>query len=57
MDGPVATSVLDEAFVLEHPVQHVDDDLEQSAGTGASWSSSEDEAKIREHLQALGYFE
>jgi predicted AlkP superfamily phosphohydrolase/phosphomutase len=57
MDGPVCTSVLDETFVLEQPVQYVDDELEQSPGSGPSWSSSEDEAKIREHLQALGYFE
>lgn len=57
MDGAVCTSVLDDAFLAEHPVQYVDDDPETFAGGAASWGSAEDEAKVREHLQALGYFE
>ena len=57
MDGPVCGSILDESFLAANPAQYVDDEPDTAQGHGPSWQSSEDEAKIREHLQALGYFE
>jgi hypothetical protein len=57
MDGPVCVSVLDQAFLAANPVQVVDDEPDVEEGRGSGWRSSEDETKIREHLQALGYLE
>jgi len=56
MEGPVCASLLRPDFVREHPVRYTDDDgggLRERGG----WKSSDDEARIREHLHALGYVE
>src|SRR5262249_12833159 len=56
MEGQVCTSVLRETFLRDHPVQ-VSDDEPAGAGAGEGWKSADDEARIAEHLRALGYVE
>jgi predicted AlkP superfamily phosphohydrolase/phosphomutase len=56
MEAPVITSALDEGYLREHPIRIAEDTGEDVAAT-ADWKSQEDEAKIADHLRALGYLE
>jgi predicted AlkP superfamily phosphohydrolase/phosphomutase len=56
MDGPVCTTVLTPAFLAAHPVRFVEEGPEAAAPMGG-WQSGEDEARVAEHLRALGYLE
>jgi predicted AlkP superfamily phosphohydrolase/phosphomutase len=56
MEAPVMESALDEDYLRQHPVRFAersDDDVTAAAG----WKSEADEAKIADHLRALGYLE
>jgi predicted AlkP superfamily phosphohydrolase/phosphomutase len=56
MEGPVCASLFRGDFLREHPVRYTDDDGGGPRARGG-WKSSDDEARIREHLHALGYVE
>ena len=56
MDGPVGTTLLREDYLAAHPVRFVDEDLAPPTPR-AGWESGEDEARVAEHLRALGYLE
>jgi predicted AlkP superfamily phosphohydrolase/phosphomutase len=56
MEGPVCTSLLREEFQLAHPVRFTAATTEVPAAP-AGWRSSDDEARIADHLRALGYLE
>ena len=56
MEAPGITSALDEDYLRAHPIRvadHADDTVLAASG----WKSREDEAKIADHLRALGYLE
>jgi predicted AlkP superfamily phosphohydrolase/phosphomutase len=57
MEGPVCISILREEFLQQHPVRYTDEGGGEGATTGDGWKSAEDEARIAEHLRALGYVE
>jgi predicted AlkP superfamily phosphohydrolase/phosphomutase len=56
MEGPVCTSFMREEFLRDHPVRFSDDATDAPA-EAAGWRSGADEAKIADHLRALGYLE
>ena len=56
MEAPVMTSVLDEGYVRTHPVR-IAEDTGDDVAAAPGWKSREDEAKIADHLRALGYLE
>jgi hypothetical protein len=56
MEAPACTSVLREDFLRAHPIRYTEAVAEvRSAPTG--WRSEDDEARIADHLRALGYLE
>jgi predicted AlkP superfamily phosphohydrolase/phosphomutase len=56
MEGPACTSVLREDFLRAHPIRYTEAVAEvRNAPTG--WRSEDDEARIADHLRALGYLE
>ena len=56
MEAPPITSALDPEWLRTHPVQ-LDEHSEDDVRATADWKSAEDEAKIADHLRALGYLE
>jgi hypothetical protein len=56
MEAPVITSALDEGYLREHPIR-VAEDTGDDVAAASDWKSQEDEAKIADHLRALGYLE
>lgn len=57
MEGPVCTSLFREEFLNQHPVRYTEEGGEEGAVVADGWKSAEDEARIAEHLRALGYVE
>jgi predicted AlkP superfamily phosphohydrolase/phosphomutase len=56
MEQPVCTDLLRPEYVRAHPVR-IGDAVPAAAPGDAAWRSEEDEARIADHLRALGYLE
>ena len=56
LDEPVCTDLFDPEYLRAHPVR-IGDAVASSAPDDKGWRSEEDEAKIADHLRALGYLE
>jgi predicted AlkP superfamily phosphohydrolase/phosphomutase len=56
MEGPVCTTALEEHFRNRNPVRFSDEPDDQ-AGPPPGWAEAEDEARVGDHLRALGYLE
>jgi predicted AlkP superfamily phosphohydrolase/phosphomutase len=55
-EQPVCEALLRPEYVCSHPVR-VGDAVVPSVGGEGGWESPEDEARVAEHLRALGYLE
>jgi predicted AlkP superfamily phosphohydrolase/phosphomutase len=56
LEEPVCTDLFRPEYLHAHPVR-IGDAVTASASDGEGWRSEEDEAKIADHLRALGYLE
>jgi predicted AlkP superfamily phosphohydrolase/phosphomutase len=56
MEGPVLESALREDYRRDHPVR-IGADTVGGVSAPAGWRSDDDEAKVADHLRALGYLE
>jgi predicted AlkP superfamily phosphohydrolase/phosphomutase len=57
MEGPVCASIFHEEFLHQHPVRYTEEGGDEGATAAGGWKSAADEARIAEHLRALGYVE
>ena len=57
MEGPVCEDVLADEFRAAHPVRSGPPATVGRVEPRRDWASGEDEARVADHLRALGYFE
>ena len=56
MEAPAITSALHDDYLRTHPIR-IAEDAGDDVAAASDWKSQEDEAKIADHLRALGYLE
>ena len=56
LEQPVCTSMLRPEYLVEHPVR-TGEAVATSTSSEGGWQSEEDEARVADHLRALGYLE
>jgi len=56
MEAPPITTALHMEYLRVHPLRYAEDTADEVT-VPAGWRSDEDEAKVADHLRALGYLE